>query len=436
MASQPVIAILGASGLIGSSLAEQLQAEGICVRPIARRFTSAQKAAFGSQAIERGFVDLNQAELSALIAGTGAELVVNCTGVLQDGPNSSTADVHTGFVSRLLEAIKAQHLPPRLVHISIPGSADTDHTAFSQSKRAAENLIKESSVAHAVLRPGFVIAPNAFGGSALLRAIAALPVDLPKREAATPFHITAMSDITLTVRHLLEHPTDAAIWDVMSASPDSVGDVVSALRARLGGPKAFFRLSGWLMSFGAKLGDLASRLGWAPPIRTTALTEMRRGVVGDPSEWSSATGISPATLANAAAALPASIQEKWFGQLYLLKGLMFPVLVVFWAVSGLIALFAAFDAATGILIAHHVPEGLAKAITVISSLLDISIGLLIAFRRTAAIGLVTGILVSLGYMFGAAILTPDMWIEPLGALVKTFPAIILMLTALTLLDNR
>ena len=43
---------------------------------------------------------------------------------------------------------------------------------------------------------------------------------------------------------------------------------------------------------------------------------------------------------------------------------------------------------------------------------------------------------SLGYMAGAAILTPDLWIEPLGALVKTGPAIVLMLVALLTLDNR
>ena len=52
------------------------------------------------------------------------------------------------------------------------------------------------------------------------------------------------------------------------------------------------------------------------------------------------------------------------------------------------------------------------------------------------LGLVAGIVVSLGYMTGAAILTPDLWIEPLGALVKTGPAIVLMLVALLTLDNR
>jgi hypothetical protein len=50
--------------------------------------------------------------------------------------------------------------------------------------------------------------------------------------------------------------------------------------------------------------------------------------------------------------------------------------------------------------------------------------------------LIAGMVASLGYMLGTAILTPDLWIEPLGALVKTGPAIVLMLVALLTLDNR
>ena len=68
--------------------------------------------------------------------------------------------------------------------------------------------------------------------------------------------------------------------------------------------------------------------------------------------------------------------------------------------------------------------------------MDISIGGLIGFRHTAAFGLVAGILVALGYMGGCAVFTPDLWREPLGALVKTGPAIVLMLVALLTLDNR
>ena len=102
----------------------------------------------------------------------------------------------------------------------------------------------------------------------------------------------------------------------------------------------------------------------------------------------------------------------------------------------LIALFVSYEAAAGILRSHGFAPVLVPAITVLTSLMDMTIGLLIAFRRSCAFALVWGILASLGYMFGAAILMPDLWIEPLGALVKTGPAIVLMLVALAILDSR
>lgn len=163
---------------------------------------------------------------------------------------------------------------------------------------------------------------------------------------------------------------------------------------------------------------------------------MRRGVDGDPSAWREATGILPRSGATAIASVAATVQERWFARLYLMKALVIGILVPFWILSGGVALTVAFDAATRILTDHGIGEPLASAVTVVSSLADIAIGLLIAHRRTCRFGLVAGIAVSLFYMVSAAILTPDMWIEPLGALVKTGPAIVLMMVGLAVLDER
>ena len=114
-------------------------------------------------------------------------MVVNCLGVLQDGPGSDTSAVHRDFVARLLQAIRDSGRTISLIHVSIPGTADHDRTAFSTTKREAERLIAASGISYAILRPGLVIAPAAYGGSAMLRALAALPFDLPAEERATPF---------------------------------------------------------------------------------------------------------------------------------------------------------------------------------------------------------------------------------------------------------
>ena len=46
---------------------------------------------------------------------------------------------------------------------------------------------------------------------------------------------------------------------------------------------------------------------------------------------------------------PATIQDKWFARLYLIKALVIASLVVFWVVSGFIALVISYDAAAEIL---------------------------------------------------------------------------------------
>jgi hypothetical protein len=109
---------------------------------------------------------------------------------------------------------------------------------------------------------------------------------------------------------------------------------------------------------------------------------------------------------------------------------------VFWCVSGLIAITVAYKDALDLMTRYGFPGGQSHAFVLTSSLTDICVGLLIAFRRTHWIGLLAGIVVAGGYMVGSAVLTPALWIEPLGALVKTGPAIVLMIVALAISDDR
>jgi hypothetical protein len=276
----------------------------------------------------------------------------------------------------------------------------------------------------------------------MLRALAAFPLQLPADEAATPFQPVAVEDVAATIAWLATRDVDdaatrAVIWDLMQPQSVTLSGVIEQFRWSFGTSRwPLMTLPAFLLDLGAKLGDLINYLGWMPPLRSTAIAELRRGVTGDPTSWMAATGIVPKTIAQAVGGRAATVQDKWFARLFLVKALVIASLALFWTVSGFIALFVSYSAATAILTSHGFPPSLVGPVTVITSLMDMSIGVLIAFRRTCAVGLVAGIVASLGYMVGAAILTPDLWIEPLGALVKTGPAIVLMLMALLTLDNR
>lgn len=435
----PTIAVLGASGLIGFALAAELKRGAHPVIAIARRFTSAQHAALGENAITAPFAAPDEETLAALLGGS--DIVINAAGILQDRGGETADAIHRAFVARLIRAMTRAGRPKLLIHVSIPGEANSDRTAFSRTKRRAEQLIRDSGLPFVILRPGIVLAPVAYGASALFRALAALPVDLAPADWQAPFAAIGISDIVATVAVVADRwrqgeRTWSATWDLMEREQSTAGDVVAGLRRHFGGPRPIVNLPSWLLTVGARLGDLASRLGWAPPVRSTGLAEMRRGVRGDPLPWIAATGIEPAPLGRILASLPATIQEVWFARLFLLKPFVVASLALFWTLSGLIALTVSFQAAAGILTRHGFHPALADAITVVSALADIAIGMAIAWRPACRRGLIAGIAVALGYMAGAAVLTPDLWIEPLGALVKTVPAVVLMLVAVAILDSR
>jgi uncharacterized protein YbjT (DUF2867 family) len=429
------VAVLGASGLIGGAIAVDLKGSDTRVLALARSFTAAQKAALGESAIETPLLSLDDAALAALLAP--ADIIVNCIGVLQAAPGIDMAAVHRAFPDRLAAICAAG--PKLLLHVSVPGEAHDDRTDYAHSKRDAEIALATSAAPHVVLRPGFVIAPAAFGGSAVIRALAMAPLRLPSAMGRAPFAAIAIADICETVACVANRWQSGerqwrARWDLMAPQAITLQDVVESFRRHLGGPRPLLTPPGWAMTLGAWSGDALAWLGWRPPIRTTALAELRRGVRGDPSAWMAATGITPRPLA--AALPPATVQERWFARLYLLKGMALAALVLFWCVSGLIALTVAFAPARAILLDHGFTMAQANAFTIVTSLMDISVGLAIAWQRTCRVGLMAGILISLGYMAGCALITPELWIEPLGALVKTGPAIVLMLLCLAMLDNR
>jgi hypothetical protein len=187
----------------------------------------------------------------------------------------------------------------------------------------------------------------------------------------------------------------------MQQQPVTLGDVIEQFRRSFG--TAHFprvTLPAFMLDLGARLGDIASWLGWMSPMRSTAITELRRGVSGDPSAWMAATGIVPKTLAQAVGQRSATIQDKWFARLFLIKALVIASLSVFWIVSGFIALFVSYDAAAAILSSHAFPHQLVGPVTILTSLMDMGIGILITFRRTCEVGLIAGITASLGYMLG------------------------------------
>ena len=150
----------------------------------------------------------------------------------------------------------------------------------------------------------------------------------------------------------------------------------------------------------AMFAEWAGMLGWRSPARASALAQLSAGVVGDPSAWTSATGIKPQNLDAILAARPASVQDRWFARLYWLKPLAILSLAVFWIATGVIALGPGRAAAMSYLTKAGFGPWAAELWLVAGSLFDIAVGLAVCVRRFTRRALQLMLVVATAYLAG------------------------------------
>lgn len=281
-----------------------------------------------------------------------------------------------------------------------------------------------------------VLGRGVFGASALFRGLAALPW-LPVMPDAGSLQVVRLDDVLRTVSFFLD-PAAPARCTLELAGPERLAmeDVVARYRAWMGWrPARIVTVPEWAATILYGMGDFAGSLGWRPAMRTTIRKEIARGAVGDPRPWTAMTGIEPRPLAAALRAEPVSVQERWFAKLFFLKPVVFTVFSAFWLVTGIVSLTTGYEA--GVELMRRVGAGaLAAPAVVAGAFADVLIGVAIAWRPTARHGLYGALALSLFYLAAATVLSPGLWGDPLGALVKIWPILALNLVALAILEER
>ncbi|MGD9614590.1 MAG: SDR family oxidoreductase [Alphaproteobacteria bacterium] len=429
-----LVLVLGATGLIGSAVIARLLDARHEVRALARHTARARRSQPEAAWVAFDVAGATRPE-DWLACLAGVDAVVNCTGVLQDSPADSTRGVHADGVGALFAACERVGIR-RVVHLSAIGVNRETPTAFSRTKREGEEALMRRDLDWVILRPSVVLGPAAYGGSALFRGLAALPV-LPVMPDTGPLQVVQLDDVVATVLFFLAPAAPARIaLDLAGPERLSFAEIVRRYRAWLGWREPrIVTLPRWLGAALYRLGDFAGRLGWYPPLRSTARREIRRGAIGDPRRWTEVTGIAPQSLSAALARRPASVQERWFAGMYALKPVVFVVFSSFWIVTGLLSLGPGYEIGADLM--RQGRAGMLSGPAVIAGgILDLAIGVAIAWRRTTRLGLWAAIALSLFYVMAGTLMTPWLWAEPLGPFVKIFPILVLNLVALAILEDR
>lgn len=427
------VLILGGSGLIGGAVAVRLAADGHFLTLVSRR--GGGLVAPGVRRVALDLAASARAEAwSAHLSGVDA--VVNCAGVLQDGPDATARSVHLTAPEALYQACVGAGVR-RVVLLSAIGVDRMTPTDFSATKSLGEERLRSFDLDWVILRPSVVVGRPAYGGSALFRGLAASPL-LPVMPGGGRLQIVQLDEVADTIVRFLA-PTAPARLALDLAGPDQLlfEDVVDQYRKWLGWrPARRLHLPEWFAGLVYKTGDLIGSLGWRTPVRSNARLEMRRGATGDNRAWREIMNIAPHSLADALAREPASVQEKWFAGLYLLKPLAFAVFVAFWIGTGVVSLGPGWEIGRRIMAEGGVVGPLADLAIVAGALSDIVIGCLIAWRRTSRLGLYAALAISIVYAVLGTYLVPALWAEPLGPMLKIWPIVVFNLVLLAILEDR
>lgn len=431
------ILVLGGYGLIGTAVVRRLMADGHAVTGLGRDIVAARRTIPSAHWVAAHLATLPTPEAwGSLLAELRPVAIVNCAGVLQDGARDSVAAVQSAAIRALVAAAPAAGVT-RFVQVSATRAGPTAETAFMRTKGEADAALRASALDWTILRPGLVLAPQAYGGTALLRAVAALPIALPLVDAQAEVQTVAVDDVADAVARVLAGDVPSRrVYDLVEDAPHALADVARAMRGWLGlAAVPVVELPSFVGRAVGLVADALGWLGWRSPFRSTALRELSAGIRGDPKPWRAATGRSLSPLAETLARLPSTVQERWFARLFLLKALVIGTLAAFWLVTGLVTLVD-IGAARDVLTRHAVAPGVATAIAVVGAVVDIALGIGILVRRwmrRAAGGMIG---VTLAYLAGGTALAPDLWADPLGALVKAVPAMVLAVVALALAEDR
>ena len=426
------VVVVGAYGLLGGYVVSGLHAAGHDVVGVGRRIQSAMRRFPYATWVEADLATTTLVEWERHFVGVDA--VVNCAGALQDGPDDSLQRVHVDGLSAMAAAARAAGVQ-RFIHVSAVGVTSAS-PAFGRSKFDGEQALSQEDIAWTILRPGLILAPAAFGGSALLRGLAVIPFAIPAICPESPIMVVAAEDVGRAVIAAIQ-PTAPrrVIIDLVAAPTYRLRDVLTLLRAWLGLPSApvialpvtMARLTAWI-------ADGLAWLGWRSPMRSTAVAQLRQGVVGDPAS-AQIIGVHLQTLEEMLASRPSGVQDRWFAKSYFCKPLALGTLAWFWTLSGLIGL-CRIPAAKAVLVAGGFAPGPGTTAVVVGALVDLLLGLAVCHKRSARLALQAMVIVPLAYLVGATLWRPDLWSDPLGPLVKVVPAAVLACLALAIMDER
>lgn len=367
----------------------------------------------------------------------GVDGVVNASGALQTGMTDNLGALQQNAIVALADACIRSDIRT-FVQISAPGACPEAATEFLRTKGVADDHIRRSGLDWIILKPGLVISAEAYGGTALIRMLASLPYILPLVHADAVVGTVDVDDVVDCVIAGMDGRYAARTEAVLVEDrPGRLRDVVTGFREHLGysPPFMFVELPEIVATATGRVADALGWLGWRSPLRSTSMDVIKGGVANQRSQFEHLMGRPARSFQETLRRLPSNVQERWFARLYLAMPIMIATLSLFWLASGVIGVVQIDEAADHLKTAG-MDEAMARLVVAGGGFADILLGLAVLVRPLARCALFGMAAVTAGYLAAGTVISPELWLDPIGPYVKTIPAAVLALVAAALVRTR
>ena len=424
------VMVLGAGGFIGRHIMSDLLAGGHELVGIVRSLENLPEA-FPTVEFEQ--VDLAQAteEQPWHDLLQGVDCIVNAAGILR---GSQMDAIHVDFPKALYGAasrVAVRHV----VLISAISARDDVTTDYSLSKLRGEKALRAAHFDWTILRPSLVYGAGSYGGTSLIRGMTGLPFLTPLPGEGeflfTPIHAQDLArSVTLICGNEQFY---GQVLEPVGPETISLKELLGRYRAWLGfGQSRFITIPMPLMRAMARIGDLAG----TGPISTNSLSQLVAGNAGNSAAYTDAVGFAPRRLDDALMARPAQVQDRWHARLFFLAPAITAILAVLWLASAWLGLFYGREAAEDITVSLGLANSMIEPLQIGASLADIAIAVLVLLDKKALWSTSVQLLFVVGYTIVISAASPQLWLDPLGPLLKNFPILILIAVHGAIKDNR
>jgi NADH dehydrogenase len=296
----PLVTVFGGSGFIGRYVTQRLARAGARVRVAVRR---PNEALFVRPYGVVGQVEPIQANIrdedSTRRAIAGADVVVNCVGILAEGGRQSFDAVMAEGAGRIAR-LSAEEGVARLVHVSAIGADPDSDSAYARAKAAGEAAVAAAFPGAVILRPSIVFGSddgffNRFAGMARLSPV--VPVVGPD----TRFQPVYVDDVAAAAAKAALTGAEPGVYELGGPEVATFRELVQRMLAIVERRRLVVALPFWVARVQAWLFNLAQRLTFGLFTNTILTSDQVRqlahdNVVAPGARGLEALGIKPTAM--------------------------------------------------------------------------------------------------------------------------------------------